>query len=160
MGALRESLERRKLLAKRPSSEKGRPESVLLKWCDEGALVGGLSVALGVLPDEMFGALCALMGGGAKELKVLDVRDKPHAELVVDFRGTTERWEVSDARGLVHNLNDLLRDDRQALFVAVLGEWNDALQLWALEKETARQLLRERGFEPQNAAQLRDLLGE
>ena len=59
--------------------------------------------------------------------------------------------------GLVHNLNDLLKDDAGARAVAVLGEWQDALQLWCVDKRLLPKLWRERFFDPKNGGQLREL---
>ena len=133
----------------------------LLRLCAEGALEGGLSVALDVRPDELFGALAAAAGGPARRLKVLDVRDRPEPRMVVS-RGpgaAPETWEVPDVRALVERLNALAAEDGgpQARLVAVLGEWEDALQLWCLPRSAVRALLRERGFQPENLAELRGL---
>ena len=62
---------------------RGRPEGALLKLCHAGKLKGGLSVALGVRPEELFGPLCAHIGGRARKLKLVDVRDVPALELTV-----------------------------------------------------------------------------
>jgi len=136
-----------------------RPEHVLPWLCEEGALEGGLSVALDVRPDEALGALCAAIGGQALQLRVEDVRDRPEPELVVRLTGgRTERWGVADVRGLIHNLNDLLREDPAARVVVDLGDREDAQQLWCVSKELLPGLLRERFFAPENERQLRDLL--
>ncbi|MDQ3264864.1 MAG: hypothetical protein M3Y59_14545 [Myxococcota bacterium] len=141
--------------------EGARPENVLPLLCELGALEGGLSVALDVRPDEAIGALCLAISGGAKRLRVEDVRDRPEPELLVRFgSGTTERWSVPDVRALVHNLNDLFRDDPAARAVVDLGDRDDAQQLWCVGKQLLPGLLRERFFAPQNERQLRSLLGE
>lgn len=164
MGSLLERLERLGVLeggaaaTTSPDLERGRPELALLRVCNAGLLRGGLSVALGIRPDELFGPLCARIGGRARKLKVVDVRDRPAPELAVLVDGRTERWEVEDAAALVHNLNDLLRDDPACRAVAVLGEWEDMLQLWCLEKRQLERLLGERFFEPRNRRQLEDIL--
>lgn len=138
-----------------------RPENVLPLLCELGALQGGLSVALDVRPDEAIGALCLAIGGGAKGLRVEDVRDRPEPELLVRFgAGTTERWSVPDVRALVHNLNDLFREDPAARVVADLGDRDDAQQLWCVGKHLLPGLLKERFFAPQNERQLRALLGD
>jgi hypothetical protein len=164
MGALRERLERLGLLRRDPSlSDKeagldaGPAPAALLRLCEAGLLEGGLSVASGVRPDELFGPLCGLVGGRAREVKVADVRDRPVFELVIHFQGRDERWELEGVEGLVHNLNDLLKDDPSARAVAVLGEWQDALQLWCVEKKLLPRLWKERFFAPRNASQLREL---
>ena len=64
---------------------------------------------------------------------------------------------MEDAAALVHNLNDLLREDPHGRAVAVLGEWEDMLQLWCLPKRQLAGLLREGSFEPRNRRQLEEL---
>lgn len=132
-------------------------ESDLLRLCHAGKLKGGLSVALGVRPEELFGPLCAHIGGRARKLKLVDVRDVPVLELTVLVGERTERWEVEDAAALVHNLNDLLREDVHSRAVALLGEWEDMLQLWCLPKRQLAGLLGERFFQPRNRRQLEEL---
>lgn len=132
---------------------RGRARS-LLQLCHAGRLVGGLSVSLAATPDEAVGPLTHLMGGLAKSLRVLDVRGQRPMELEVQFdapadvlrddegpRRRVERWELEDVAGLAHNLNDLCRDERDVKLVAVLGDWEDMLQLWALERKALRALL-------------------
>ncbi|MGQ0507133.1 MAG: hypothetical protein ACT4TC_17635 [Myxococcaceae bacterium] len=126
----------------------------LLQLCDQGALRGGLSVAFDVRPDELIGTLCERMGGTARTLRVVDVRDRPHPELIVSYQGREERWDVRDTEGLVHNLNDLLKDDLNAAAVVVLGEWEDSLQLLCVPKTKLRELMRERWFYAVNARDL------
>lgn len=131
----------------------GRARS-LLQLCHAGRLAGGLSVSLRATPDEVVGPLTHLMGGLARSLRVLDVRGARPMELEVQFKAPAdplrddegprlrvERWELDDVAGLVHNLNDLCRDDRASKLVAALGEWEDMLQLWALERSALRTLL-------------------
>lgn len=132
---------------------KGRQNS-LLKLCHAGRLVGGLSVSWQVTPDEAIGALAHLKGGLATKLRVVDVRGKTPMQLEVRFelppdvlreddgpRVVTEKWDVEDVPGLVHNLNDLYRDLRDVKLLVVLGEWEDMLQLWALPRPVLRELL-------------------
>lgn len=132
---------------------KGRQTS-LLKLCHAGRLVGGLSVSWQVTPDEAIGALAHLKGGLATKLRVVDVRGKTPMQLEVRFelppdvlredegpRVVTEKWDVEDVPGLVHNLNDLYRDVRDVKLIVVLGEWEDMVQLWALPRPTVRELL-------------------
>ena len=132
---------------------KGR-QSSLLKLCHAGRLVGGLSVSWQVTPDEAIGAVTHAMGGLAARLRVLDVRGARPTQLEVRFelppdvlreadgpRVVTEKWDVEDVPGLVHNLNDLYRDVREVKPVAVLGEWEDMLQVWALPRPALRELL-------------------
>lgn len=135
---------------------KGRQNS-LLKLCHAGRLVGGLSVSWQVTPDEAIGALAHLKGGLATKLRVVDVRGKTPMQLEVRFelpphvlreddgpRVVTEKWDVEDVPGLVHNLNDLYRDLRDVKLLVVLGEWEDMLQLWALPRPVLRELLDDR----------------
>lgn len=131
-----------------------RPEVSLLRLCEAGLLVGGLSVALGVRPDELVGPLTQAMGGAARRLRVLDVRERPVLQLEVLAGDAAEKWEVEDLPALVHNLNDLYRDAADVARVALLGEWEDALQLWCLPRAALARLTREPFFRPQNARAL------
>jgi hypothetical protein len=126
----------------------------LIQLCERGALEGGLSIALDVRPDEAIGALCAAIGGSARRLRVVDVRERPVSELRVRLGELEEGWEVEDLQALVHNLNDLFRADPRARAVAVLGEWEDALQLWCVPKNKLGALLRADYFAPRNRDQL------
>jgi hypothetical protein len=130
------------------------PQLQLLRLCDRGALEGGLSIALDVRPDEAIGPLCTAIGGGARRLRILDVRDRPVPELRILHGELEEGWEVEDLSALVHNLNDLFKADPLARAVAVLGEWEDALQLWCVPKNRLRELLRADYFAPVNREQL------
>jgi hypothetical protein len=136
------------------------PHVALLRLCDAGLLHGGLSVALGVRPDELVGPLTLAMGGAARGFKIVDVRERPTLELHVLVGERTERWEVEDLAALVHNLNDLYRESQQVRAVAVLGEWADALQLLCVEKRALPRLLRQAFFAPVNASQLGGLTGD
>lgn len=131
-----------------------RPDVSLLRLCEAGLLVGGLSVALGVRPDELVGPLTQAMGGAARRLRVLDVRERPVLQLEVLAGDAAEKWEVEDLPALVHNLNDLYRDAADVARVALLGEWEDALQLWCLPRAALARLTREPFFRPQNARAL------
>lgn len=131
--------------------------ALLPRMCDAGLLLHGLSVAGDVRPDEVIGALTAMVGGTAQELRVLDVRDKPGYEVKVSYRGEEERWDVPNVPALVHNLNDLLRTDGTARAVAVLGEWKDSLHLWCVPKALLPQLFREDAFTPLNGGELHRL---
>ncbi|HYO73556.1 MAG TPA: hypothetical protein VEU33_46570, partial [Archangium sp.] len=126
------------------------PHVSLLRLCDAGLLEGGLTVAFGVRPDELVGPLTLAMGGAARRFKLVDVRERPVLELHILAGEVSERWEVEDLWALVHNLNDLYRDTQDVRAIAVLGEWNDALQLLCVDKRALPRLLRERFFAPQN----------
>ena len=53
------------------------------------------------------GPLTHAMGGAARGLKVVDVRERPALALHVLAGTLAERWEVEDVPALVHNLNAL-----------------------------------------------------
>ena len=126
----------------------------MLRLCDAGALWGGLSVALDVRPDELLGALCAALGGQAMKLKAVDVEDGPPMRLSVHFIDHQETWELEDLYALALSVNDLLKDDPTSKVAAILGEWDDSLQLWCVEKSALSWLLGEDFFAPRNHHQL------
>ena len=128
----------------------GARQKTLLALCHAGNLHGGLSISLSATPDEVLGGLCAAMGGAAAKLRLEDVRGKGSFELHVRVGEVLERWEVEGVEGLVHNLNDLFRSDQTVRAVAVLGEWEDMLQLWCLDRLRLLVALQERWFEPLN----------
>lgn len=138
------------------------PHLELLRLNHRGWLQGSLSVALDVRADELVGSLCAAMGGGARKLKVLDVRElgRGELELTVMLGQLEERWGLEDLYALVQNLNDLLRNDSQAKAVVILGEWEDMLQLWCVEKAELPKLFGRRYFAPRNHHQLRSLFAK
>lgn len=148
MATLSETLRRLELLTGR-----GRATS-LLKLCHAGRLVGGLSVSLRALPDEAIGGLTHAMGGAATRLKVLDARGERPMELEVQAGDVHEKWEVDGVEGLVHNLNDVYRSDAGVKQLAVLGDWEDMLQLWALSHDALRALLDSRWLDARNQASL------
>jgi len=131
-----------------------RPDGALLRLCSRGCLQGGLRAALGVRPEELMGPLLHALGGAARTLKLVDVRDRPVLELHVLVEGALERWEVPDLRALIHNVNDLYRGTSGVKRGAVLGEWEDALQLWCLPAAALEELRREPGFQPENLREL------
>jgi len=134
------------------------PGQPLLTLCDAGALDGGLTVALDLRPDELIGPLCERIGGAARSLKVLDVRDDPEVALVVDAGDGEETWELREPRDLVERCNEEFRADPDSRAVAVLGEWEDSLQLWCVPKRVLSSLLRAPFFEAENRARLSALL--
>jgi hypothetical protein len=159
MPSLLDVLTRERLLKDREAaadvvSPEEPPHVALLRLCDAGLLKGGLTVAYGVRPDELMGPLTAAMGGAARSLKVVDVRERPVLELHVQVGEGVERWEVEDLSALVHNLNDLYRDDASVRAVAELGEWRDALQLWCLDKSLLPRFARQPFFAPRNGRAL------
>ena len=130
------------------------PGQQLLALCDAGALDGGLSIALDLRPDELIGPLCERIGGSARLLKVLDVREDPEVALIVDAGRGEEAWEVREPRDLVERCNEEFRDDSEARVVAVLGEWEDSLQLWCIPRRALSSLLRAPFFQAENRARL------
>ncbi|RKH37004.1 hypothetical protein [Corallococcus sicarius] len=163
MASLLDALDRERLL-KDPAAAAGLvppgepPHVSLLRLCEAGVLAGGLTVGYGVRPDELLGPLTAAMGGAARRLKIVDVRERPVLELHVAAGELTEKWEVEDVPALVHNLNDLYRDAADVRAVAVLGEWEDSLQLLCVERRALGRLLRQPFFAPVNARALADLV--
>lgn len=162
MASLIDTLARERLLKDRAAAAEvivpGEPPHVaLLRLCDAGLLHGGLSVALGVRPDELVGPLTLAMGGAARSFKLVDVRERGTLELHVLVGELTERWEVEDLSALVHNLNDLYREAPDVRAIAVLGEWADSLQLLCVDKRSVSRLLRQSFFAPVNARSLQSL---
>ena len=133
------------------------PPVGLLRLCDAGLLEGGLAVAWGVRPDELVGPLTHALGGAARRFKVVDVRERPVLELHILAGTVSERWEVEDVAALVHNLNDVYRAEVDVRAIAVLGEWNDALQLLCVDKRALPRLLREGVLAPRNREALERL---
>ncbi len=130
----------------------------LLRLCHAGALVGGLSVALDLEPDELVGPLAHALGGAAGKLRIEDARGRRPMELHVRVGDVVERWELEDCAALVHNLNDLYRDDAGVKVAAVLGEWEDMLQLWCVPKRALGWLVQQPFFTARNLQQLETLL--
>jgi hypothetical protein len=118
------------------------PHPTLLSLCAQGVLQGGLSVDLDVRPDELVGPLCQRLGGEALKLRILEVRTSP-AELWVLRDKKESRWPVPDVPSLVRALNRAYRRVPTVRDIAVLGEWEDAWQLWCLEKDRLPALLKE-----------------
>ena len=130
------------------------PGQQLPALCDAGVLDGGLTVALDLRPDELIGPLCERIGGSARRLKVLDVREDPEIALIVDAGNGEEGWEIREPRDLVERCNEEFREDIEARAVAVLGEWEDSLQLWCIPKRALSSLLRAPFFQAENRARL------
>jgi len=134
------------------------PGQQLPALCDAGVLDGGLTVALDLRPDELIGPLCERIGGSARRLKVLDVREDPEIALIVDAGNGEEGWEIREPRDLVERCNEEFREDIEARAVAVLGEWEDSLQLWCIPKRALSSLLRAPFFQAENRARLSGLV--
>jgi hypothetical protein len=126
------------------------PQSLLLRLCNAAALEGSLSVALDVRPDELIGPLAIAINGMAAELRVIDVRDEPRSEMTIRLGALEKIWSVRSQEALVDHLNELFKLDLSTRAVAVLGEWENAMQLWALDKLVLTALLRENFFQPRN----------
>jgi hypothetical protein len=154
--SIKAELERLELLVTGEHFPSG--QQALVALCDAGLLEGGLSIALDLRPDELIGPLCERIGGTASVLKVLDVRDDPEVALIVDAGNGEESWEVRDSRDLVERCNEEFREDAEARAVAVLGEWEDSLQLWCIPKRALSSLLRAPFFQAENRARLSGLV--
>ena len=136
----------------------GPGHQTLLVLCNDGLLDGGMSVALDLKPDELIGPLCERIGGKARTLKVLDARDDPEPELLVDAGDGEEAWPIRDPRDLVDRCNEAFQSDPEARPVAVLGEWEDKLQLWCVPRGALPSLLRAPFFQAENRSRLSALL--
>ena len=130
------------------------PERELLQLCNRMALEGGLSVSADVRPDELIGPLAMAMGGKARELRVIDVRDQPRREMTIRLGELEQTWIVPNLEALVDRLNDLFKSDPSSRAVAILGVMEDQLQLWALDKRLIAELLGEAFFRPRNRKEL------
>jgi hypothetical protein len=165
MSSVVDALVRERLVQERDAAARvavpGEPPHVsVLRLCEAGLLQGGLTAALNVRPDELVGPLTLAMGGAARRFKLVDVRERPRLELHALVEGRTERWEVEELPGLVHNLNDVYRQDAGVRAVAVLGEWADALQLLCVDKRALPRLLRQSFFEPLNRETLQAIAAQ
>jgi hypothetical protein len=141
------------LLTPSESLPAGRP--TLLQLCADGALDGGLSVALDVRPDELVGFLCQRIE--ARNLRIREVRNDP-PELWVQLGKKEERWGVPDLGALVSELNRAYRSASSVRAIALLGERDEAHQLWCVPKAALRALLAEGLLEAENAAELSALV--
>lgn len=133
------------------------PAIVLLKLAGLGALEGGLSASEDVRADELIGPLCAQMGGAARELRVIDVREAGGLRLEVHFRGREASWPLSRLEALPVALNDLLGTESDVRPVAVLGVHEEALHLWCVPQGRLDALLDEALEGAWNFEQLEDL---
>jgi hypothetical protein len=139
------AVSREKVLLKRLGLLTGTGrERGLVRLCHARRLAGGLSVSLGATPDEVLGPLTHAIGGAALTLRVSDVRTGPPMVIHIEWGELKEKWEVRDVAALVHNLNDLFKSEPDARLVVVLGEWEDMLQLWPVERGALAKLLEAR----------------
>ena len=161
MDALVEKLSRLGLIRmaenREPKSQAASRLRSLHALCNAGVLEGGLSVALDVRPDELIGPLAIAIGNAGLELKVIDTRDEPRPEITVRLRSLERKWTVASLDALVTHLNELFHADPAAKAIAILGEYEDALQLWAVDKALLGELLGEDFFRPRNRKQLTKL---
>ena len=161
MDALVEKLSRLGLIRmaenREPKSQAPSRLRSLLALCNAGVLEGGLSVALDVRPDELIGPLAIAIGNAGLELKVIDTRDEPRPEITVRLRSLERKWTVASLDALVTHLNELFEAEHAAKAIAILGEYEDALQLWAVDKALLGELLGEDFFRPRNRKQLTKL---
>ena len=126
----------------------------LLRRCHQGKLAGGLSISLRATPDEVLGPLLHALG--VSGFRILDVRTGHPMVLEIEWGEVHEKWETQHLEALVHNLNELFRRT-DCPVIAVLGEWEDMLQLWCVPRSQLRALL-SRG-ELDEARNLRALWG-
>ena len=136
-----------------PDGAPGAGGSTLAGLCADGALLGGLSVALDVRPDELVGPRCQRLGGEALQLRILEVRTAPQ-ELWVRCEGKESHWPVPDFPALVKALNTAYRRVPTVRAIALLGKSLDAWQLWCLEKDRLPLLLEGGLLEAENVHQL------
>ncbi len=138
-------------------SGKGALPKRLLEACHEERLVGGMSISLRALPDEVVGPLTHAMGGAATRLKVLDVRTTHPMVMEIQWLDVKEKWEIESVESLIHALGDLFLDEPEVKALVVLGEWEDMLQLWALRTDVLEVLLSTNLLdEARNVATLRE----
>jgi hypothetical protein len=149
----REDVQRLSALGLLSANEEQHEETSLASLCAAGVLQGGLSVALDVRPDELVGPLCQRLGGEALRLRILEVRTSPQ-ELWVRKDEREARWAVPDVPALVRALNLAYRRVAKVRAIACLGVWDDAWQLWCLEKDRLPGLLEEDLLQAENMDEL------
>src|SRR5258707_2259812 len=93
-------------------------ERELLHLCNMVALKGGLSVTSDVRPEELIGPLAMAMGGRARVLRVVDVRDQPRREITIRLGEVERTWIVPGLEALVDQLNELFNSDPSSRVVA------------------------------------------
>lgn len=96
--------------------------------------------------EELFGPLTLAMGGHLAKLKLSDVRAGPLRELQVG----DQLWEVPSLRALIGRLNEEAASDPTAKCCALLGEWEEMLQLWVVPRKVLRLLVKRPDFQPEN----------
>jgi hypothetical protein len=115
--------------------------ATLERLCDSGMLLGGLSIASDVKPDEAIGSLCVAIGGRALQLRVLDVLEPPQARILVSLEGREDEFALKDIPRLAEDLNAFFSVDDDVKAIALLGECEESWQLWCLPKPALPKLL-------------------
>ncbi|PZR13326.1 MAG: hypothetical protein DI536_13655 [Archangium gephyra] len=110
----------------------------LRRACHEGRLVGGLSLSLRALPDEVVSTLTWAVG--VQKFRVLDVRTTSPMVMEIEWGELHETWEVEDVTALIDELNALFDEAPALKELVVLGEWEDMLQVWAVPKRHADEI--------------------
>ncbi len=113
----------------------------LRRACFEGRLVGGLCLSLRATPDEVFGPLTQVMGGSAATLRVVEVMTRPTLHMQVEHQHQVLNWALTDIESLIEHLNTHFLDEPQVKLLVVLGEWEDMLQVWALQDDCLAALV-------------------
>lgn len=107
--------------------------------CHEGRLVGGLSLSLRALPDEVVSTLTWAVG--VQKFRVLDVRTTSPMLMEIEWGEVHETWELDDVATLIDDLNALFDEAPAIKELIILGEWEDMLQVWAVPKAHADDLI-------------------
>jgi hypothetical protein len=130
------------------------PEEPLRFLCDRDYLVGGMSIAVDVKPDEALGRLLEAIGGIATTIRVLDVRGPRPWIFSLKLEGKEHEWEVDGLEALIDRLNVAFAAQPAVKALAQLGEWERMLQVWVLPKPLLAQLLEHEWFKPTNPRSL------
>ena len=104
--------------------------------------------------DEALGPLLEAMGGQAPMIRVLDIRGTPRI-FSVKIGEQKHEWPVDGVETLIDTLNRAFRADPAVKALVLLGEWEDMIQVWAVPKPAAAELLECEWFKPSNPKALR-----
>ena len=132
------------------------PDEPLRTLCHHGYLRGGLSIALDVKIDEALGPLLESIGGPARTLRVLDIQGPVFS---VKVGAVEHEWEIDGLESLIDTLNRAFAASPEVKALALLGEWEDMLQVWALPKKLVSRLWDEAWFRPSNPPGLEAAIG-
>lgn len=132
------------------------PDEPLRTLCHHGYLVGGLSIALDVKTDEALGPLLEEMGA-SRLVRVLDIQGLVFS---VKLGAHQHEWEIDGLESLVDTLNRAFAGNSAVKALALLGEWEDALQVWVLPKAAAAKVSAYDWFRPSNPVGLSAALGQ